>query len=104
LIRQQLWARLTASTVEIFRSGKRVACHRRAAPGDTGYTTLKEHMPPSHRRHAEVTPQALRDQDSQVGSATALLVDAILRQRPHPEQGFRSCLGILRLERSHGRD
>jgi len=104
LIRQQLWARLTASTVEIFRSGKRVACHRRAAPGDTGYTTLKEHMPASHRRHAEVTPQALRDQANQVGSATGLLVDAILRERPHPEQGFRSCLGILRLERSHGRE
>lgn len=104
LIRQQLWARLTASTVEIFRSGKRVACHRRAAPGDTGYTTLREHMPASHRRHAEVTPQALRDRASQVGAATALLVDAILRERPHPEQGFRSCLGILRLERSHGRE
>jgi transposase len=104
LIRQQLWARLTASTVEIFRAGKRMACHRRAAPGDTGYTTLKEHMPASHRRHAEVTPQALRDQASQVGSATGLLVDAILRERPHPEQGFRSCLGILRLERSHGRE
>ena len=104
LIRQQLWARLTASTVEIFRSGKRVACHRRAAPGDTGYTTLREHMPASHRRHVEVTPQALRDRASQVGAATALLVDAILRERPHPEQGFRSCLGILRLERSHGRE
>jgi transposase len=104
LIRQQLWARLTASTVEIFRTGKRVACHRRAAPGDKGYTTLKEHMPASHRRHAEVTPQSLRAQAGQIGKATELLVDAILRERPHPEQGFRSCLGILRLERSHGRE
>ncbi|MCE6966983.1 IS21 family transposase, partial [Cereibacter sphaeroides] len=52
LIRQQLWARLTATTVEIFRAGKRVACHRRAAPGDTGATTLNDHRPLSHRRHA----------------------------------------------------
>ena len=102
LIRQQLWARLTAATVEIFRGGKRVACHRRAAPGDMGATTLNDHMPASHRRHAEVTPQMLRERAGRIGPATAILVDVILRDRPHPEQGFRSCLGILRLARGHG--
>ena len=102
LIRQQLWARLTAVTVEIFRGGKRVACHRRAAPGDMGATTLNDHMPASHRRHAEVTPQMLRERAGRIGPATAILVDVILRDRPHPEQGFRSCLGILRLARGHG--
>ena len=102
LIRQQLWARLTASTVEIFRSGKRVACHRRAAPGDMGATTLNDHRPASHRRHAEVTPRMLRERATRIGPATAILVDVILRDRPHPEQGYRSCLGILRLARSHG--
>lgn len=102
LIRQQLWARLTASTVEIFRGGRRVACHRRAAPGDMGATTLNDHRPASHRRHAEVTPQGLRERAARIGPATAILVDVILRDRPHPEQGFRSCLGILRLARSHG--
>ena len=101
LIRQQLWARLTASTVEIFRSGKRVACHRRAAPGDMGATTLNDHRPASHRRHAEVTPRMLRERAARIGPATAILVDVILRDRPHPEQGYRSCLGILRLARSH---
>jgi transposase len=102
LIRQQLWARLTASTVEIFRGGKRVACHRRAAPGDTAATTLNDHMPASHRRHAETTPAMLRERAGRIGPATAILVDVILRDRPHPEQGFRACLGILRLARSHG--
>jgi transposase len=102
LIRQQLWARLTASTVEIFRGGRRVACHRRAAPGDMGATTLNDHRPASHRRHAEVTPQGLRERAACIGPATAILVDVVLRDRPHPEQGFRSCLGILRLARSHG--
>ena len=102
LIRQQLWARLTASTVEIFRGGRRVACHRRAAPGDMGATTLNDHRPASHRRHAEVTPQGLRERAARIGPATAILVDVVLRDRPHPEQGFRSCLGILRLARSHG--
>ena len=101
LLRQKLWARLTASTVEIFRSGKRVACHRRAAPGDTGATTLNEHRPASHRRHAETTPDQLRERAARIGPATAILIDVILRDRPHPEQGFRSCLGILRLARSY---
>jgi len=101
LLRQKLWARLTASTVEIFRAGKRVACHQRAAPGDTGATTLNEHRPASHRRHAETTPDQLRERAARIGPATAILIDVILRDRPHPEQGFRSCLGILRLARSY---
>ena len=101
LLRQKLWARLTASTVEIFRAGKRVACHRRAAPGDTGATTLNEHRPASHRRHAETTPDQLRERAARIGPATAILIDVILRDRPHPEQGFRSCLGNLRLARSY---
>jgi transposase len=77
LIRQQLWARLTAGTVEIFRGGKRVACHRRAAPGNTGATTLNDHMPASHRRHAELTPQKLRERAARIGPATAILVDVM---------------------------
>lgn len=79
LIRRQLWARLTATTVEIFRCGKRVACHRRAAPGDRGATTLNDHMPASHRRHAEVTPQLLRERAARIGPATAILVDLVPR-------------------------
>jgi transposase len=102
LLRQRLWARLTAATVEIFRGGKRVACHRRAAPGDMGATTLNDHRPASHRRHAETTPGKLRERAARVGPATAILIDLILRDRPHPEQSFRSCLGIPRRARSHG--
>ena len=104
LIRQKLWARLTAGSVEIFRAGKRVACHRRAAPGDMGATTLNDHRPASHRRHAETTLEKLREGAARIGPATAILIDVILRDRPHPEQGFRSCLGILRLSRSYGPD
>ena len=67
-----------------------------------GATTLNDHRPASHRRHAEVTPEMLRERAARIGPATAILVDVVLRDRPHPEQGFRSCLGILRLARSHG--
>lgn len=102
LVRQKLWARLTATTVEVFRVGKRVACHQRATPGDMAATTLNDHRPASHRHHAEVTPEALRERASRIRPSTAILIDVILRDRPHPEQGFHSCLGILRLARSHG--
>jgi transposase len=61
-------------------------------------------MPASHRRYAEFTPQMLRERATRIGPATAILVDVILCDRPHPEQGFRSCLGILRLARSHGHE
>ena len=67
-----------------------------------GGTTLNDHRPASHRRYAEVTLETLRERAARIGPATAILVDVILRDRPHPEQGFRSCLGILRLARSHG--
>lgn len=104
LIRQRLWARLTATTVEIFRGGRRVASHRRAAPGDTGATTVNAHMPASHRRYAELSAATLREQARRIGPSTALLIDVILRDRPHPEHGFRSCIGIIGLARSYGDD
>lgn len=104
LIRQRLWARLTATTVEIFRGGRRVASHRRAAPGDTGATTVNAHMPASHRRYAELSAATLREQAGRVGPSTALLIDVILRDRPHPEHGFRACIGIIGLARSYGGD
>lgn len=104
LTRQRLWARLTATTVEIFRGGRRVASHRRAAPGDTGATTVNAHMPASHRRYAELSPETLRQQARRVGPSTATLVEVILRDRPHPEHGFRACIGIIGLARSYGDD
>jgi transposase len=68
------------------------------------HTTLRDHMPSSHRRYADWTPEKLRRQAAGIGPDTATLVEVILHERTHPEQGFRSCLGILRLARSHGRD
>ncbi len=59
-------------------------------------------MPESHRRHLEWTPSRLVAWGHQTGPATGTLVAAILDSRPHPEQGFRSCLGIFRLGRRHG--
>jgi transposase len=103
LLREKVWARITARTVEIFHKGARVAAHVRTS-GNRQHTTVRDHMPSSHRRYAEWTPEKLRVRAAGIGPCTGALVEVILRERRHPEQGFRSCLGILRLARTHGRD
>ncbi len=103
LLKATLWAQLTAKTVEIFHEGQRVASHVRSST-NRRHTTVPEHMPASHRRYAGWTPEEIRRQATRIGPNTANLVDVILRERTHPEQGFRSCLGIVRLAKPHGRD
>jgi transposase len=96
LVRQELWASYTASTVEVFHRGKRVAAHRRGPP-NRGHTTLPEHMPSSHRRYADWTPERIKQEAGEIGPNTTALVEIILREKRHPEQGFRSCRGIVKL-------
>jgi transposase len=101
LLRQQVEARITARTVELFHKGERVAVHVRG--GLRGrHTTLAEHMPQAHRRHAEWTIERIGREAAGIGPSTAALVAQVLESRPHPEQGFRACLGILRLLRTYG--
>jgi transposase len=96
LVRQELWARYTVSTVEVFHRGTRVAVHRRGPP-NRGHTTLPEHMPSSHRRYADWTLPRIMREAAEIGPNTTALVEIILREKRHPEQGFRSCRGIVRL-------
>jgi transposase len=101
LIHLKLEARVSATTVEVFYKSRRVASHARCS-GRGHYVTLSEHMPASHRAHAEWTPSRLIEWAGKTGEATARLVTAILKSRPHPEQGYRSCLGLMRLGQRHG--
>jgi transposase len=100
-VRSEVEVRLTGRTVEIFVKGERIAVHMRGS-GNGKHTTLPDHMPSSHRRYADWTIGRIRTDAALIGPATAALCDLILERRPHPEQGFRSCLGILRLARSFG--
>jgi transposase len=103
LVHQRVEARATATTVEIFFKGRRVASHaRRFGRGQAA--TCTEHMPRSHRAHAEWTPSRIIAWAEKTGPATARMVTAILNSRPHPEQGYRACLGLLRLGTKHGAD
>lgn len=101
LMRESVELRYTATTVEIFHSGKRVASHVRSYD-DGRHTTTPEHMPAAHRAHLEWTPTRIINWAGTVGSHVKALVEAILETRRHPEQGYRSCLGILRLEKRYG--
>lgn len=101
LFQEQVEARLTSTTVEIFLRGQRVASHLRSYVRG-GHTTLPEHMPKSHQQHLEWTPSRIIGWAGTVGPQSQALVEAILADRPHPEQGYRSCLGILRLARRYG--
>ncbi len=101
LVKQPLDVRIGAQVVECLYQGKRVASHRRAH-SKGHHTTVAEHMPRAHQQYAQWTPQRLVRWAQQTGAATARVVEAILASRPHPQQGFRSCLGILRLGKTYG--
>jgi transposase len=101
LVHDEVEARIVADVVEILHGRVRVAAHQRSYV-KAGFTTLAEHMPSAHRAHAEWTPSRILAWASKIGAATRELCEAILAERPHPEQGFRSCLGILRLGKRYG--
>jgi transposase len=92
--------RLTANTVEALHKGERVAAHVRSLV-KCGYTTLPEHMPPEHRFYAEWNPARFIQWAAKTGDSTARLVERIMSSRPCPEQGFKSCLGIIQLARDY---
>jgi transposase len=101
LVRQEVEAWITARTVEIFHRGKLVATHIRSLRHHRA-TTVADHMPSSHRRYRDWTHERILREAAATGDDTAALVEVILRSRPHPEQGFRSCIGILGLRKRYG--
>lgn len=96
LVREQVEIRFNDRTVEIFFKRNRVATHARSFV-QGGHTTLREHMPKSHQKYLEWTPSRLIAWAKKTGESTANVVEKILETRRHPEQGYRSCLGILQL-------
>jgi transposase len=103
LVKHQLDARISAHTVELFHKSKRVASHRRS-PHKGRHTTVVAHMPKAHQHYAEWTPTRLIRWAEKTGGACARVVETILASRPHPQHGFRSCLGIMRLGTRYGDD
>ena len=101
LIHEPLEARYTTSTVELYLDSRRITSHQRLY-GRGKASTLPEHMPRSHRAHAEWTPSRLIHWASKAGPATAQVVTEILNRKRHPELGYRACLGLMRLGKQYG--
>lgn len=101
LIGQCLEARWTRSTVELFHRGRRIATHVRSYE-KWGFTTLDEHRPEKHRAHLAWTPERIVSWARKTGEKTAEFVAAIMTAKRYPEQGYRACLGVMRLGKKHG--
>lgn len=100
LVGARVDVRLSLAAVEVLHKHKRVASHLRSYLVGK-HTTCKEHMPSSHRHYAEWTPDRITAWAMETGPATAAIAAEIMRRRPHPEQGFRSCMGLISLGRKH---
>jgi transposase len=101
LIHKEVYVRATQSTIEIFFNNRRVASHRRInSPGR--HTTLSEHMPPAHQKYLEWSPDRFTRWAQSIGPNTAQLVQVLLDSRKHPQQAYRSCLGLLGLGSRYG--
>ncbi len=101
LIHAEVDVRLTETTVELFHKSKRVAAHARSRqPGL--FTTVEDHRPKAHQKYLQWTPSRLLHWAGKVGPDCAKLVDHIMKSRPHPEMGYRSVMGIMRLGKGVG--
>lgn len=100
-VSQQLDVRVSATTVEFFVKGNRVASHLRSFRRGI-HTTQSEHMPRPHREYAEWTPERLVQWARTTGPSVSGLIETVMSTRVHPQHGFRSCLGILRLGQQYG--
>jgi len=100
LVGQRLDSRVTATTVEFFHKGKRVASHQRSYLKGR-HTTVKEHMPENHRQYQEWSPERFLRWAKKIGPHTVIMTEKIIAARAHPQQAYRSLLGILRLGTSY---
>lgn len=100
LVKKQVEARVTAQTLEVLYKGNRVATHQRSYTQGR-FITIPEHRPEKHKKYCEWTPSRMLQWAEKTGTDTATVVEAILSGRTHPEQGYRTCLGIISLGRKY---
>jgi transposase len=101
LVKRQLDLRYTAETIEVMHRGERVSSHVRSSMKGA-HSTHHEHMPKGHQQMGQWTPERLVNWAESIGPATATLMATVIRERAHPQQAYRACLGILRLSKTYG--
>jgi len=103
LIKRQIDVRISERMIECFYGGQRVAVHQRSERKGS-HSTLSEHMPKAHRAHTAWTPRRFLSWAAEIGQSTQQLVEHLLTNKPHPEQGYRSCLGLLSLSKRYSKE
>jgi transposase len=101
LVKKKLDIRYTARTVECFYRNRRIASHLRSTIRGR-HTTVKAHMPLNHQKYSEWNPERFKRWAAKIGPQALLLTETLLVQRQHPQQAYRSLLGILRLGKAYG--
>ncbi len=101
LVGKQLDVRVTERCVELLHRSKRVASHQRAQTAGS-YITVPEHMPISHQKHLQWTPQRLINWAAKSGGATATVIERMLHSRSHPQQAYNACFGLMQLGKGYG--
>ena len=101
LVKKEIEIRLSASTIECFYQGERIASHQRSHSNGMA-TTCTEHMPKAHQKHLEWTPNKMLTWGREIGPSTLALVKILVEETLHPEKGYRSCLGLISLAREYG--
>jgi transposase len=94
--------RITNTLIECYYRSKLITTHKRAYR--KGHTTVTEHMPKAHQEYAKWTPERIIDWAAKTGEHTATLIRSMIESRPHPQQAYRACLGVLRLSKSYSND
>lgn len=96
--------KLTRSLIEVFHQSEIISTHKRVENAHYRHSTIAEHMPPKHAEYVKWTPEKILDWAQTSGKATRTFCEQIIASRKHPEQGFRTCLGVLRLEKTYDQD
>ena len=104
LAKKEMEVRITQNIIEIFYKGKRVASHQRSYDISKRYITAREHMPKSHQKYLDWTPDRIIRWASKTGAATAQTVKTVMKNRSHPQQAFRSCMGIMSLGKEYSQE
>ena len=103
LVQEVIEIRSMPTTVEIFHKGKRVASHLRSRDSGSAITN-SEHRPKSHQEHLAWPPSRILNWAGTIGPNTARVVERIMEDKPHPEMGYRACLGVIRLAKKYSNE
>jgi len=96
-IKQKVDVRITRSTIEVFFDGNRICSHVRLYGRSNQYSTTEDHMPPNHQQFVQWDSKRFINWAAKIGDNTKTVISAILGSYKVEQQGYKSCMGLLKL-------